>query len=195
MAFWGLHKAEDAFQYAKTERFPSSICSFPLLALNLVIFTALRILKDMSEDNGHPTRDGDQNQRRTNHTVNESQLDDGCDTNSRPQQPLGDVTDPGGEDQDMHPSIHLIPASDRHETQYTPQSTHRGSGSDRDDDQNAYQSTQLISASGRESTAPTPGSSVTQRNTGVTRPPWLSSIWARPRATIAVIIVFYLTGT
>lgn len=149
----------------------------------------------MSEDNGHPTRDGDQNQCRTNHTVNESQLDDGCDTNSRPQQSLGDVTAPGGEDQDMHPSIHFIPASDRDETQYTPQSTHHGSGSDRDDDQNAYQSTQLISASGRESTAPTPGSSMTQRNTGVTRPPWLSSTWARPRATIAVIIVFYLTGT
>ena len=62
-------------------------------------------------------------------------------------------------------------------------------------DHNVQQSTQLIPASGRESIAPTPGSSVTQTSTSISKPPWLTSSWTRRRATIALIVVFFVTGT
>jgi hypothetical protein len=63
-----------------------------------------------------------------------------------------------------------------------------------DEDQNIDQSIQLIPASSRDATVSTPGSSVTQDKTSVSRPPSSSPTWTRGRATIILIIVFFVIG-
>ncbi|KAG9186785.1 hypothetical protein G6011_09893 [Alternaria panax] len=63
------------------------------------------------------------------------------------------------------------------------------------EDQDVQQSTQLIPDSGREPIvlSPRPSSTQTSRTT-ISRPPWLTPSWTRRRATVALIIVFFVVA-